>query len=77
MSQVRAKFVCQAKTPAEDGSHVTYAFSAVYGDGNEENAKFFKFTPSGQLSLGCCNPEVDFEVGAEYYLDFTKAEKVE
>lgn len=55
----------------------TLKFSPVYGNGdpNHENSKFWKATPSGELRLGTINPEAwsQFELGEEYYLDFTKA----
>jgi hypothetical protein len=44
-------------------------------DGSDENNTFAKFSPSGSLSLTVMNPALlgKFEVGEEYYLDFTKA----
>lgn len=56
----------------------TLKFSPVYGGGdpNHENTKFWQASPSGSLSLGTVNPEAwaAFELGKEYYLDFTPAE---
>jgi len=42
-----------------------------------ENKKFWEATPSGEIKLGTVNLEAakHFELGAEYYIDFTKAEK--
>jgi len=55
----------------------TLRFTPVYGNGdpNHENTKFWEASPQGQLELGTVNPEAwsKFELGAEYYLDFTKA----
>lgn len=52
--------------------------SPVYAnnDPNHENTKFWSATPSGRLELGTINPEAwkQFELGKEYYLDFTPAE---
>jgi hypothetical protein len=45
--------------------------------GNEENKRFWKWTPSGSLAMTITNPEASsfFEVGKEYYLDFTPADE--
>lgn len=45
------------------------------GDPGHENTKFWNQTPSGQIQLGTINPEAwaEFELGGEYYIDFTKA----
>ena len=52
----------------------TLKLSAVY-DNSEENKKFFHATPSGQISMGMLNPAAwqQFELGKEYYVDFTPA----
>ena len=46
--------------------------SPVY-DGSEENKAFFASTPGGQVSLYTLNEAAtaQFEVGKEYYVDFT------
>lgn len=43
--------------------------------GSEENEKFFKYTPGGKIELHVVAPETlkMFEVGVEYYIDFTPA----
>lgn len=66
----RAKFSCGFKS-----ADVIY-LSPVY-TGSEENAEFFRMTPGGQIILNVVNPEAaaQFEVGQEYYVDFTKAPK--
>ena len=53
----------------------TLNFTPVSGDGNPENKKFWDATPSGSLQLGVVNPSAwkEFELGKEYYLDFTPA----
>lgn len=55
----------------------TLKFSPVYGKGDpeHENTKFWKASPSGSITLGTVNPEawVQFEMGKEYYVDFTAA----
>lgn len=42
-------------------------------DGSPENESFYKWTPSGKIDLACVNPDAtnQFEVGKEYYVDFT------
>lgn len=48
--------------------------AVVYGD-SEENKKYFKWTPSGQITIGMLNPEAwqQFPLGAEVYVDFSLA----
>ncbi len=52
-------------------------FSPVYGNGdpNHENTTFWNASPTGQIALGCVNPAAwqQFEIGKEYYIDFTPA----
>lgn len=40
-----------------------------------ENKKFWDASPSGEIRLGTINPQAwaYFELGKEYYIDFTKA----
>lgn len=54
---------------------VTIKMSPVY-DGNEENKKFFKYTPGGELDLYVVNPEFAecIKMGKTYYIDITPAE---
>ena len=44
-------------------------------DPASENAQFWRFTPTGKIELGTINPEAwkQFELGKEYYIDFTPA----
>lgn len=55
----------------------TIHLSPVYAnnDPKHENSKFWDASPSGGLTLGTINPSAweYFELGKEYYLDFTKA----
>lgn len=46
------------------------------GSNTPENAKFWSYTPSGEVKLGTINPEAweQFKLGGEYYIDFTPAE---
>lgn len=74
---VRAKFTCYQVTKYRSGwgeypYHYTYKFQAV-SNGSEENKKFFAATPSGSVELTALNAEL-FEVGKDYYLDFSPAQ---
>ncbi len=73
---VRAKFKCQSKVMhgEGDGQFAALSFSASYGEGRD-NKDWSKWTPSGTLTMSITNPSafVWFEVGKEYYLDFTEA----
>lgn len=55
----------------------TVVMSPVYGNGdpNHENTKFWQYSPSGTLRLGTVNESAAsyFELGEEYYIDFTRA----
>ena len=82
---VRAKFSCTSVTKQmggkynpegkyESGVVYDYKFSAVTGGTTDENKSFFASTPSGQISLSAVRDDL-FEIGKEYYLDFSLAEK--
>lgn len=55
----------------------TVHLDPVYGNGdpNHENTKFWQASPSGSIMIGCANLKAAeaFELGAEYYVDFSKA----
>lgn len=59
------------------GKVTTLVLQPVYAnnDPNHENSKFWAASPGGRLELNCVNPEAvkQFEVGREYYIDFTPA----
>ena len=67
----RAKFQCTKISETLQGIEAEFMPVA---SGSEENDSFFKFTPYGELKMGIMNPNVKFEVGKEYYLDFTLSE---
>lgn len=80
MPTVRAKFVVESVTMSKHWDKAkppikTVKLRPVVGGGSEENAKFYEATPAGQIELGTINAEAaaQFELGAEYYVDFTKA----
>ena len=70
---IRCKFICSSvkENYLVSGSNWEYEFYAVYS-GSEENKKFWKATPSGNLKFGSMNGPF-FQVGSEYYLDISKA----
>ena len=77
---VRAKFVYSKYETNLDhtGKEIrTMHFHAVSG-GSEENKRFFAYSPYGEIKLSCVNPAVwqAFELGKEYYLDFSAATPV-
>jgi len=69
---VRAKFKCVSVSPENSGS---IKLQPVYY-GSKENEEFFNATPYGEISLNIVNkPAAEyFEIGKEYYVDFTAAE---
>lgn len=76
---VRAKFTVQSieRQLSYQGKEVhTVKMAPVYSnDPESENRKFWEASPSGSLQLGMVNAEAvnQFELGKEYYLDFTPA----
>lgn len=71
---VRAKFRCVENQVPEGGNSNKIRLDAVI-DGSEENKQFFRYTPSGSINFGCTNDAAtaQFEVGKDYYVDFTPA----
>jgi len=72
----RAKFRCATEkrySKKADGQRI-YEFHAVYDDGTPENERYAKYTPSGRIEITVDNPAVEFELGRDYYLDFTPVE---
>lgn len=75
MQTVRAKYRCREVVKSLDW-HKKFLYTAKFSavtDGSVENKKFFEYTPTGEISIGTYKDDV-FEVGAEYYIDFTKCE---
>lgn len=73
---VRAK--CRVTSIAKHtGGQTDVRLIPVYSDDpNHENKRFWDYTPSGEIILRIAKPEAAdaFELSAEYYVDFTKAE---
>jgi hypothetical protein len=70
---LRAKFKVNSKTQFE-GNKYKIELYPVYGN-SPENQVFWEATPGGHLTLEVVkeNAAAYFEVGQEYYIDFTKA----
>ena len=77
---MRCKVYCNLNQPVPSGKGAAgsegfyLSFSPVY-TGSPENAEFFKYTPAGTVVFNVLNKAAadKFEVGNEYYLDFTPA----
>lgn len=67
---VRAKF-----SVSFVDQHNKTVYLAPVTSGSGENAEFFKMTPGGQIMLYTVNDAAlaQFENGAQFYIDFTKA----
>jgi len=72
---VRAKFKVRSKND-EPGLGCSVVLDAVYDSNpDSENGKFFRWTPSGCITMGVVNEaaSAQFVVGDEVYVDFTPA----
>lgn len=77
MITTRAKFRCITESRSAfvvEGDVRTYEFQAMYDADVPEDQRYAKYTPSGSLKITVDNPNVTFELGQQYYLDFTPAE---
>lgn len=78
---VRAKFICNVIEPAkysgEDAFNIVLNVSTVYNDKDPKQEKFWKYTPSGSITLSCLNEKASkqFEKGKMYYVDFTEVDE--
>jgi hypothetical protein len=78
---VRAKFKVQSIQDSTDQAGKVHSrrvlLHPVYSDNPEhENRAFWQATPTGMLDMWITNPAAfeQFEQGAEYYIDFERAE---
>ena len=73
MTKIRAKFRCAEKNQNDGGFSLTFL---PVTNGSAENERFYKFTPAGNLQLSTINAKAaaGFDVGCEYYLDFSPAD---
>ena len=78
---VRAKFFVESYETRKsnnrdpDSEELRSVKLIAVSDGSEENKRFFRWTPNGQISMGILNPEAwkQLELGKSYYVDFTEA----
>jgi hypothetical protein len=74
---VRGKFTVQEiRHHSWHPSATTLVLRPQYDTATEEDKRFSKATPSGELTMLVDNPPAQafFEMGKTYYLDFTRAE---
>lgn len=76
---VRAKFKVHEITEHQYGNQRMKTIKlqpVASAEVNSENKVFWNATPAGEIRLGTINMEAaaQFEIGADYYIDFTRAE---
>lgn len=74
---VRAKFKVRTNAVQPGNGH-SIVLDAVYDpDPSSENGQFFRWTPSGIITMGVVNEDAakQFVEGDEVYVDFTPVEK--
>lgn len=77
MTKVRCKVRVTNIEPGHDDGTGFVSLSAVYDpDPESENGKWFQYTPAATFSLGTLNPTAfsQFEIGKEFFVDFTPVE---
>lgn len=72
---IRAKFKVIGVQPQGE-EHTTVSLMAVYSDDpNHENRRYWKYTPSGNLTMTVLSHVVaDFQMDQEYYITLELAE---
>lgn len=70
----RGKFQCQSVKTFHGWNVREYQFGTVCNDGTPENERFHKYTPSGTITIAVDNPNVNFEPGKYYYVDFSEVQ---
>ena len=82
MTTMRAKMIVRyVEKHGDPVSCVSLTFAAVGksdgypADGSDENNTFARWTPSADLQMSVANPALfdAFEVGQQFYVDFTEA----
>ena len=78
MQKVRAKFQCVGINQMfgnPDGSAEVRLIPVYGSSSNPANAEWSKWTPSGEIKMLITNPPAieAFELGKEYFVDFTPA----
>lgn len=74
--KTRAKFTCYEVGRRIGWGNFEFVFAAkfhIVSSGSEENKLFFASTPSGIIEMTTIRSD-HFEVGKDYYVDFTLAE---
>jgi len=73
---IRAKFKVIDVAPYNE-EHTTLRMEAVYSDDpNHENARYWKYTPSGNLVITVLSHVLEgYEIGQEYYITLELAEE--
>ncbi len=76
MKNIRAKFKVISVQPQGE-EHTSINLMAVYSDDpDHENRKYWKYTPSGNLTMTVLSHVVDdFEIDQEYYIDISLVEE--
>ena len=75
---IRAKLRCSSVEDFGPGVARSYKFFAsVDKAGIPEAEQFTKYTPSASLTMSVDNPNVVFEPGTEYFVDFTQVDRAE
>ena len=75
--RIRGRFTLQSTeehaAAGEGECHINVRFTAVTAT-DEDNKKWSKLTPSGELTMTITNPDArdGLKVGHDYYLDLTK-----
>ncbi len=76
---------CKMRLVSISGGHYasdkgrTVSFVPVYGDGSEENKRFFQATPSGEIKLNLSADAAQAlqldagKIGSEFYVDISPA----
>ncbi len=76
MATIRAKFKLNEEQRFEGLASRRYKFGTVYSNApDSENKAFWDATPQGSIEMTVTNKDAwpFFELGREYYLDFTPA----
>jgi hypothetical protein len=73
---VRGKFQVQEKHNYASGTAQTIVLRPVYDQSLPEDARFAKYTPSGEIKMYVDNPiaQEALQLGKFYYVDFTVTE---
>lgn len=73
---IRAKFKVDSVLSTFVGKDRGYIVSLTpVVSGSEENSQFYKYTPSGSITLSTINAfsAQEFQAGGEFYVEFTNA----